>query len=168
MKQTVFNSPSGEIFTLESVIGHIKSFINQDTKASYKLTIGSDSEAKLDKKSGATSLELICAIVIYRKGFGGRYFWVKKKMPITPTLRDKIYQEVLLSLEIAHIFVPELKIALNGQSKLYDLEIHIDVGEHGETREMIKEVVGMVTGFGYVAKTKPYSYAASNIADKHA
>ena len=32
---------------------------------------------------------------------------------------------------------------------------------------MIKEVVGMVTGSGYVAKTKPNAYAASYVADKH-
>jgi predicted RNase H-related nuclease YkuK (DUF458 family) len=82
------------------------------------------------------------------------------------TLRDKIYQEVLSSLEMAHNLVPELKTKLAEYSEKYDLEIHIDVGESGKTREMIKEVVGMVTGSGFVAKTKPYSYAASNIADK--
>ena len=49
----------------------------------------------------------------------------------------------------------------------YNLEIHIDVGEHGDTRDMIKEVVGMVTGNGYVAKTKPEAYGASYVADKH-
>ena len=47
------------------------------------------------------------------------------------------------------------------------MEIHVDVGEHGDTREMIKDVVGMVTGNGFVAKTKPYAYAASYVADKH-
>jgi len=32
---------------------------------------------------------------------------------------------------------------------------------------MIKEVVGMVTGNGFTAKTKPDSYGASKVADKH-
>jgi predicted RNase H-related nuclease YkuK (DUF458 family) len=32
---------------------------------------------------------------------------------------------------------------------------------------MIKEVVGMVTGNGFKARTKPESYGASNVADKH-
>ena len=32
---------------------------------------------------------------------------------------------------------------------------------------MIKEVVGMVTGNGFTAKTKPYSFGASTVADKH-
>src|SRR4030043_183845 len=34
-------------------------------------------------------------------------------------------------------------------------------------RDMIREVVGMVTGNGYVAKTKPESWGASTVADKH-
>jgi predicted RNase H-related nuclease YkuK (DUF458 family) len=33
---------------------------------------------------------------------------------------------------------------------------------------MIKEVVGMVNGSGFEAKTKPESWAASSVADKHA
>ncbi|MBU3957376.1 ribonuclease H-like YkuK family protein, partial [Patescibacteria group bacterium] len=37
----------------------------------------------------------------------------------------------------------------------------------GPTREMIKEVVGMVNGNGFVAKTKPESYGAFVVADKH-
>jgi len=47
------------------------------------------------------------------------------------------------------------------------LEIHIDVGDRGEPRDMIKEVVGMVTGSGDQARIKPDSFGASNVADKH-
>ncbi len=50
----------------------------------------------------------------------------------------------------------------------YDLEIHIDVGEHGRTRELIDEVVGYIRGSGFAVKTKPDAYAASSVADKHA
>lgn len=35
------------------------------------------------------------------------------------------------------------------------------------TREMIREVVGMVSGNGFTAKTKPESYGAFVVADKH-
>lgn len=151
--------------SLNEVIDEIQKFLDLDRESEYKLTIGTDSESKHDKASGQY-LELISAIVIYRKGFGGRYFWVRHKKPQNKSLRDKIYQEVLLSLDLAHTLVPELKTRLAEYEANYDLEIHIDVGEHGKTRDMIREVVGMVTGSGFVAKTKPYSYAASNIADK--
>ena len=73
----------------------------------------------------------------------------------------------MTSINFASTFVPLLKKTLNGEMPDYNLEIHIDVGEHGDTRDMIKEVVGMVTGNGYVAKTKPEAYGASYVADKH-
>jgi len=47
------------------------------------------------------------------------------------------------------------------------VEIHLDVGRSGETRELIREVVGMVAGSGFDAKIKPESYGASSVADKH-
>ncbi len=89
-----------------------------------------------------------------------------KIIPKTNSLRDKIYAETLLSLDIAEKFLPKLNKRLNGNGS-YELEIHIDVGRVGDTRDMIKEVVGMVTGNGYTAKTKPESYGASKVADKH-
>ncbi|MGD0523344.1 MAG: ribonuclease H-like YkuK family protein, partial [Candidatus Microgenomates bacterium] len=42
-----------------------------------------------------------------------------------------------------------------------------DVGPLGPTREMIREVVGMVNGNGFVAKTEPDSWGASKVADKY-
>jgi len=145
----------------------IKEFIEEDPQASYKLTIGSDSEVKSEEKN-RKNLEIITAIVIYREKYGGRYFWSKKKIKTLATLREKIYQEVLMSVDAAKYLVPEFKAKLKGDLPKYELEIHIDVGEKGDTREMIREVVGLVAGFGYTARTKPYSYAASNIADRHA
>src|SRR3990172_4714578 len=47
------------------------------------------------------------------------------------------------------------------------MEIHLDVGERGETRTIIREVIGMVTGSGFAAVTKPDAYGASKVADKH-
>ena len=49
----------------------------------------------------------------------------------------------------------------------YDVEIHVDIGSIGETKEMINEVVGMVRSSGFLVKTKPYSYGASKVADRH-
>ena len=82
------------------------------------------------------------------------------------TLRDKIYHEVFSSLDTAKELVPKLKTKILNTS--YDLEIHVDVGEKGETKDMINEVVGVITGNGFIARTKPESYAASSVADKYA
>jgi len=34
----------------------------------------------------------------------------------------------------------------------YNVEIHVDVGNNGPTRSLIKEIVGMIEGMGFVAK----------------
>ena len=161
-----FHSTTHGDLNLRQVIYFIKSFLEEDPQAEYSLVIGTDSQEKLDGENNKI-INIITAVVVHRKGFGGKYFWLKTKKPKAPTLRDKIYAETLTSLDIATIFVPLLKKSLNGSSPKYRLEIHVDVGEHGETREMIKEVVGMVTGSGFVAKTKPHAYGASYVADKH-
>lgn len=150
------------------VIKKIKLFLEDDPQASYSLVIGTDSHEKQGTPEGkAKTINLVTAVVVHRKGFGGRYFWKRKQQGNIYTLRDKIYAETLESLDFARKFVPVLKKQLNGKLPDYNLEIHVDVGQHGETREMIKEIVGMVTGHGFIAKTKPHSYAASYVADKH-
>lgn len=153
-----------ETLTIEEVLASIKQFLEEDSKARYSLVIGTDSHEKTGVQK---HINLVTAIVIHRSGFGGKYYWIRKDKGNIHTLRDKIYAETFESLDFAKEFVPLLKKHLNGNLPEYDLEIHVDVGERGETREMIKEVVGMVTGNGFVAKTKPHSYAASYVADKH-
>ena len=63
--------------------------------------------------------------------------------------------------------MPSIRTALTPEKYNYQLEIHVDVGNAGKTNQIIKEVVGMVTGSGYAVKTKPDAYGASAVADKH-
>lgn len=159
-----FENPTLGRVTLNQVSKQIALFIKSDPMHSYRLVIGSDSQEK--RLNGKKELSLIGAIVIHRQGKGGRYFYQKQKRNQLPSIREKIYTETLFSLELAGKLLPYLNKQLNGK-KPYELEIHIDVGRAGETRDMIKEVVGMVSGNGYTAKTKPDSYGASKVADKH-
>lgn len=151
---------------INEVIFYIKAFLKEMPQATYSLIIGTDSHERNQNKN-SRDINLVTAILVHRKGFGGRYFWRRKEQSNIHSLREKIYAETMMSLNFASTFVPLFKRSLNGKAPNYDLEIHIDVGEHGDTRDMIKEVVGMVTGNGYVAKTKPESYGASYVADKH-
>ncbi len=155
----------GEIRIDES-IDLIKKFLEERPNDEYSLVIGTDSHERVNNGDTKT-INLVTAVLVHRKGFGGKYFWKKRDVPNIHNLREKIYTETQESLDFASSFVPLLRKALNGDSPSYNLEIHIDVGEHGDTRDMIKEVVGMVTGSGFVAKTKPYAYGASYVADKH-
>ncbi|MBI1982428.1 MAG: ribonuclease H-like YkuK family protein [Candidatus Levybacteria bacterium] len=161
-----YNITYGELLQAQ-VIEQIRLFLEEDPEALYSLVIGTDSQEKTNGDASKKHIDLITAVVVHRKGFGGRYFWQRKNSVVIHTLREKIYAETLTSLDFAKFFIPLLKKALNGKSPNYRLEIHVDVGEHGETREMIKEIVGMVNGNGYVAKTKPEAYGATYVADKH-
>jgi len=160
----MFISPTKGKLAQPELIDSVADFIEEKPDLPYRLIIGSDSHIR--GKNGQTLLKLVTAIIVHRVGLGGRYFWQAQHLKETKTLRDKIYAETMESLNIAQGFLPKLNKRLNGHGH-YQLEIHIDVGRAGETREMIKEVVGIVTGNGFTAITKPDSYGASKVADKH-
>ena len=159
-----FISPTkGEIAT-DGMITEIANFVDEEPASFYRLVIGTDSQER--RANGESEVDYVTAIIIHRKGKGARYFWRKeRKNGKTPVLRDKIYTETLISLDVAKEIVPGLRRLVTPAK--YDLEIHIDVGPLGPTRDMIKEVVGMVSGNGFTAKTKPESWGASTVADKH-
>lgn len=161
-----FHSVTHGDVKLAEIIEIIKKFLDEDPDSEYGLVIGTDSHEK-NGDVKVKNINLVTAVLIHRRGFGGKYFWIRKEATNIHNLREKIYAETLTSLNFATVFVPLLKKGLNGKSPNYNLEIHVDVGEHGDTRDMIKEVVGMVTGNGFVAKTKPEAYGASYVADKH-
>lgn len=165
-RSDLFENITHGIISVDEALDLIKCFLEEDPQAEYSLVIGTDSHEKTDGKN-TRKINLVTAVLVHRKGFGGKYFWKRNYVQNIHTLREKIYAETMTSLNFAGIFVPLLKKKLNGNSPKYNLEIHIDVGEHGDSREMIKEVVGMVTGNGFVAKTKPEAYGASYVADKH-
>ncbi|OGY56735.1 MAG: hypothetical protein A2Y84_01455 [Candidatus Colwellbacteria bacterium RBG_13_48_8] len=70
----------------------------------------------------------------------------------------------MISLDLAKMVIGALR-ALGPID--FDLEIHVDVGEKGETKQMIQELVGMIRANNFEARTKPESYAASSVADRH-
>lgn len=148
---------------MEDMVDDLVGFMDEEPEYFYRLVIGTDS--KSGKPNPKKLLNFVSAVVIHRKNKGGRYFWQRNKVGKIGSLRDKIYTETLLSIQLAERLVPKFTKKLNGER--YKLEIHIDVGDVGPTREMIKEVVGMVNGNGFYARTKPDSYGATSVADKH-
>lgn len=158
-----YHNPSLGDVTPSEMIGKIADFIDEQPEKFYRVVIGSDSQAK--RVSGQSQIDFVTAVIVHREGSGARYFWKKEKQIKNPILREKIYMETLLSLATAEELVPLLRKSITPSK--YDFEIHIDVGSMGATRDMIKEVVGMVNGNGFTAKTKPESWGASSVADKH-
>lgn len=160
----IFVSPSKGPLEISQMILELADFVDEEPGSFYRLVIGTDSQTK--SVNGKAEIDFVTAVVIHRQGKGARYFWRKeKKMIRVPVLRDKIYTETTISLSIASTLVPLIRQKISAAK--YDFEIHIDVGPLGPTRDMIREVVGMVNGSGYVAKTKPEAWGASSVADKH-
>lgn len=155
----MFQSPTYGALELPAIREHILSFLASEPERKYEIVVGTDSQPH----NGA-GVDFVTAIVIHRVGCGGIYFWkriVNKKHYV---LRQRMYEEATLSLATADEVLTLLH--KDGVTK-YDVEIHVDIGAFGETREMIAEIVGMVRGSGYNVKTKPESYAASKVADRY-
>lgn len=159
----IFTSPTKGPLTPEETVSEISHFINEAPGRFYRIVIGSDSQAK--RVGGKSQIDFVTALIVHREGSGARYFWKKEKLLRVPQLKEKIYTETQMSLAAAQELVPMLRQEISPSK--YDFEIHIDVGPLGPTRDMIKEVVGMVNGNGFKAKTKPESWGASSVADKH-
>ncbi len=164
MSDLTFMSSVGVKFSATQVAREIVNFMLAEPSCDYKITLGTDSLRGL-----GTSADFVTAIVVHRVGRGARYFWRRIDLENFHTLRDRIMREVLISLEVAHNFIDKLENEVSGVvvKPRYDFEIHIDVGDNGATKVMIQELVGMIRANNFEARTKPFSYAASNVADRH-
>jgi predicted RNase H-related nuclease YkuK (DUF458 family) len=156
--ESKFNSPTFGEMDLSEMIRRISFFLKEKTDYNYKLVIGTDSQ------SNHKLSDFVTAVIVHRVGQGGIYFWQRKGLP-TFSLRDRIYKEAFLSLETAQKITCELDKL--GSSGLPNLEIHVDIGENGETRELISEVVGMIRSNGFPVKIKPEAFGAATVADRY-
>ena len=152
-----FRSPTHGDISFGNLFEMLTEYVEEEPDSSYNVIVGSDSFV-------AEETVFVTAVVIHRVGHGGRYFYNKQRHRKIKSMRQRIYYETSLSLEVAALLCERL--ADNGCSHL-PLEIHLDVGTNGASKEIIKEVVGMVTGSGFAAVTKPDSYGAMKVADRH-
>lgn len=152
-----FISPTFGKVAFRQMFDHIVAYMSEEPDQRYHLIIGTDS--LLSEQTC-----FVTAVIIHRLGHGGRYFYRKMVNRKMDSLRQRIFFETALSLETAGLISAEL--SRNGHSEL-PVEIHLDVGPNGDTKRVIREVVGMVTGSGYTAVTKPDAYGATKVADKH-
>lgn len=154
-----YQSPTYGKVDLQKLKEIVSSFMKSDKKARYEIIVGTDSQ-KIEKNK----YDFVSALIIHRIGWGGIYFWKRVIQEKKISLKERIYQEATMSLETSENFVNFFKT--NGISK-YNIQIHVDIGHNGETRDLITEVVGMIRGSGYEVKIKPDSYGASKVADKY-
>lgn len=155
----MFHSPTYGDLDLSQVRKRTLAFMEEAPEARYRIVIGSDSAPGRGEVT-----DFVTALVVHRIGTGAIYFWKRKVGKRKMALRQKIYQEAAMSLDCAEEVLDAF--AKDGINR-FDVEIHVDIGKFGETREMINEVVGMIRGSGFLVKTKPDAYGASTVADRH-
>lgn len=153
------NNSNGTPLTIDQVVTEIVAFMRAEPERRYKVTLGTDSELLADKDA-----DFVTAVVVHRVGNGGRYYWRRFELGKFHTLRDRMIREALISLELARTVLVELK---KEPLPEFDFEIHADIGERGPTRAVIQEIVGMIRANNFEVRIKPFSYAATNVADRH-
>ncbi len=155
----MFHSPTHGDIDLPQIREKILLFLASDPEKKYQIVVGTDSQPH-----NGSGVDFVTAIVVHCIGTGGIYFWRRTVNKKHYVLRQRMYEEATMSLEMAETVLALLH--KDGVTK-YDVEIHVDIGKFGDTREMIQEIVGMIRGSGYTVKTKPESYAASKVADRY-
>ncbi len=150
-------SPSRGRLNFDEMFADITEYISEDAESEYDVIVGTDSQL-------GDETCFVTAVIVHRRGKGARYYYTRTRERIQRSLRQRIFYEASLSLNLAGMLAERL--AQNGFADL-KVEIHLDVGENGRTRDLIREVVGMVVGSGFDARIKPDSFGASTVADKY-
>jgi len=160
-----FYNPSRGKLKMNEVMKELLNYMLEKPEKLYDIIVGCDSS------SGAEP-HFPVAVVILRTGEGGRFFLKKIKYPSKKfyNFRQRVLEEVLLSCELALALRENLKKEVREISHLPNYQfryIHADVGENGATKDMIKEVTGLIRGNGFEPKIKPEAYVASTVADRY-
>ncbi|MDP2741350.1 MAG: ribonuclease H-like YkuK family protein [bacterium] len=165
-----FFSPSMGNLEFSGVIKEIYNYIQEQPEFFYDIVVGCDSPSS-DKPF------FPIAIVVLRTGAGGRFFLKKMHYPdnflkkfANINWKNRILQEVYLSCELALSLRETLEKEFGKATPTFNYQfqyIHADVGEQGKTKEMVKEVVGLIRSNGFEPRIKPQSFAASVVADRY-
>jgi len=159
MTDSKFQSPTFGELSFNQIISKIVNLVEGNSDYSFRLIIGTDSQ---DKNSHGA--DFVTAVIVHKVGAGGVYFWQRETNPNHLAMKARIIEEAARSLVCAQKFLDAFGRE-NGIMKI--LEIHVDVGQKGPTREIIGEVVGMIRGSGFEVKIKPDAFGASKVADRH-
>ncbi len=160
-----FYSPTKGSLDAKQVVAELVSYIFEKPENFYDIIVGCDSS------SGETP-DFPLVIVVLRTGEGGRFFLKKisYKNRKFYNWKERILEEVMLSCEMALFLRENFDKKIKDSLGTFNYEfryIHADVGENGATKDMIKEVTGLIRGNGFEPKIKPESFAASTVADRY-
>lgn len=155
----MFRSPTRGLLTLEQVADDIRNERRSDAMATYRVIIGTDSQPKSHQQAAL----FVTAIILHKLGRGARYYVHKEEHLHMASLRQRMFTEASLSLQTGELLSDFLK----NEPGDWHVELHLDVGPNGPTREWAGELVSWVETSGYQARIKPDSFGASKVADRY-
>jgi len=160
-----FYNPTKGDLTLEETIKEIIDYIKKRPEKFYDIIVGCDSSSEREPTFPAV-------VAVLREGEGGRFFIKKIHYQNRKffNYHQRILEEVLLSIGLAQLLRETLDKRLKEVKEPLDYRfkyIHADVGERGATRDMVKEITGLIKGNGFEPKIKPESCIASVVADRY-
>lgn len=154
----MYSPTYGEV-SFQEMVSIIKAYAVQDPNLEYVIAVGTDSQ-----NSDFTKVPVTVGIhrIINKVGKGGIYFFEIKKIKKINNIRQKIFYETNLSIELAL----KLNHTFAESNILHEIQVHVDVGYNGPTSQYVSEIKGWVKACGFQCVIKPDSYMASSVANR--
>lgn len=154
-----FMSPTKGLLTLDDIVADLLAAVDRHPGEQFRIMIGTDSQAKISNQS----VTFVSAVIVHHVGKGARYYIHKERQKHVYSLRQRMFTEASYSLQLGGM----LHEGLDRKGADWPMEVHLDVGEKGATRQLIREIVAWIEANGYEARIKPDSFGASKVADRY-
>lgn len=155
-----FISPTLGPIKFSTICRRMAAMIARQKDDKYTIMVGTDSHIRSNRE-----VCFVTVIFIHRTGKGGQFFYRRYRKNRMTSLKQRMIYEATQSLTIASMIAAQLHEL--GCPTL-NLEVHADVGSRGDSRAVLKEIIGMIEAQGFVSRVKPDAPAASKIADRFA
>lgn len=154
-----FTSPSRGAVTLEAMVDDIRQLADRYPRDRFRIIIGTDSQPH----PGSRRVTFVTAVIVHHVGKGARYYIHREHQSHMYSLRQRMFAEAAYSLQVGGLLTERL----GSLGDSWRPEVHVDVGERGATRQLIREIVAWIMANGYEAHIKPDAFAASKVADRY-
>lgn len=159
MTDIIWSDNSGNRYNIEQITSLLKTQVNDKNQ---KIHVGSDSHRGRKSKNIAVAV----AICLWNEDIknGGWYcfkrsYVSKKKLP---TIYDRLFYEVQLSVEIAAYLRDDLGFNVEA------VHVNVNPKESELSSKYASQFKGYVEASGFKCFLKPDDWAAGGVADKHA
>ena len=156
--ELLFTSPTHGNIPFNDMCNRLTETLTKSPSDKYTIMVGTDSHIHNNR-----DVCFVTVVFVYRVSKGGYFFYRKFKRRNITNLKQRMLYEATQSLTAASLLCEELH--KSGCASV-NLEVHADVGNRGDTRTMVKEIVSMIEAQGFVSRVKPDAPAATKLADR--